>query len=254
MLKKFFIICSFVLCMTFQSFAQSFSSSMNVVAEETRFFFQFGTGIFYKFDLGTEFFADSSNRVFFDVPLFFEADFRFSKDFSVSTGISFNYDLEYYIDGSYDIYKNSLLIDIPVNFKFYPLAKKDDRFDSFYIGLGLFFRAWAVNTYAAYSHDNVYYGNAYEPDNDVVVPGSSFIPFNVGINLFLGNVLPLSRQTGLGIELSLKYSFIPYENGYLCSPYFYGTSGNPLLSFWGDIGMRFFVRFLLNNRSLEYRY
>lgn len=254
MLKKFFIICSFVLCMTFQSFAQAFSSSMSVFAEEKRFFFQFGTGIFYKFDLGTEFFTDSSNRVFFDVPLFFEADFRFLKNFSISTGVSFNYDLEYYINGDYDIYKNSLLIDVPVNFKFYPLAKKDERFDSFYIGAGLFFRAWAVNTYAVYSDSHTYSGNAYDPDNDVVAPGDCFMPFNVGVNLFLGNVLPLNRQIGLGIELSAKYSFIPYENGYLCSPTFDGKSGNVLLSFWGDVGMRFFVRFLLNNRSMEYRY
>lgn len=254
MLKKFLIIFSFVLCTAVHSFGQAFASSMSITTEEKRYFFQFGTGIYYKFDIGSEFFANSSNRVFFDVPLFFEADFRFLKNFSISTGISFDYNLEYYINGDYDIYKNSLLIDVPINFKFYPLAKKDDRFDSFYLGAGLFFRAWAVNTYAAYSDDKTYYGNAYEPESDVVAPGDCFIPVNVGLSLFLGNVLTLNQQTGLGIELSLKYAFIPYENGYITNPNYHGTSGNTLLSFWGDIGMRFFVRFLLNNKAMEYRY
>ena len=254
MLKKFFIIVSFVLCTFCQSFAQSFSSSMSVYAEEKRFFFQLGTGMYYDFDIGSEFFANSANRIFFDVPLFFEADFRLLKNFAINTGISFNYNLEYYIDGEYDIYKNSLFIDVPLNFKFYPLAKKDERFDSFYIGAGLFFRAWAVNTYAAYSDDETYYGNAYEPNNDVVAPGECFVPVNVGVSMFLGNVLRLNQQTGLGVEISLKYAFIPYENGFLAIPNYCGTSGNTLLSFWGDVGMRFFVQFLLNNKAMEYRY
>ena len=254
MLKRFLIICCFAICTLVSSFAQSFASSMSVTAEEKRYFFQLGTGIYYKFDIGSEFFTNSANRVFFDVPLFFEADFRLFQLFSVSTGISFDYNLEYYIDGDYDIYKNSLLIDVPVNFKFYPLAKKDERFDSFYLGAGLFFRAWVVNTYAAYSDDETHYGNAYEPQSDVVAPGDCFVPVNVGLSLFLGNVLRLNQQTGLGVEISLKYAFIPYENGFLASPNYCGTSGNTLLSFWGDVGMRFFVQFLLNNKAMEYRY
>lgn len=237
MRKKNYALVGIIFLLSFPAYSVSANLEMN----ETRIFFQTGVGIAYDLDFGSDFFYNTMNRTFFDVPLFFEIDVRFLPVISLGTGISFIYNLHYYVQNEFDFYKNSLFIDIPFHVKFYPFSKIDNSYSSFYLGFGAFLRLWAVNTYAIYSKENSYIGNAYEPGTNLVLPGECYMPANVGISLFLGNVMRLTEQFGLGIDLFLKYTFIPYVNGYLTQPNARDRSGNVALGFWADVGIKFFV-------------
>lgn len=217
---------------------------------DQKLYFNIGTGIAYDFNLSEDIFYHN-DIVFIDVPLTFEFDYRFKEFVSIMSGVNIVYSHHQYKLNEYDITKNDLFIDIPLNFKFYPIADREESHYFFYIAVGLFIRTWPLNTYTMSYGGNYYQGNGYAPDNKYIQPGSSYMPVNVGTSLSIGNVLKVSDNVGIGLEIYAKYLFLPYINGYFAEPDSKDSNGKTYLNFWGNTGLKLFISFNLTKDRIS---
>ncbi len=233
----------FYLFITLLCFLSVYATESQIKDDTPSVFFMSGVGIGYDLDFGSNFiFASTENRALFDVPLFFEVDVRLNRDFSIGTGIQFIYNLHYYFRSNVEYYRNSLFIDIPVNFRYYPMAKIDPSYSSFYIGAGAFVRFWAVNAMTYYGDGYNHSANVYDQNQtDLSYPSQVYSPANIGLSVFLGNRFAITNRVGLGLDFFFKATLIPNINGYWSTPNTVDSHGNVPLSFWADVGAKFFV-------------
>lgn len=224
-------------------------SAMEMSYSETRYYFNIGAGIAYDFNINSEFFA-RDDVAFFDVPFSLEFDVRFHENVSVGSGINGVYTYHMYSLNGFSIQNHNMFVDIPLNFKFYPLAGREDSHYFFYCGAGIFVRLWAVNRYVMSSSSVTYEGDGYSPDNEYIQPGESYMPVNIGTQFSIGNVLKLNDVVGLGLEINAKYLFMPFINGYLASPAATDNDGQVYLNFMANTGVKLFISFDVTKDSI----
>ncbi|HBI36316.1 MAG TPA: hypothetical protein DDY71_01610 [Spirochaetia bacterium] len=241
MKKYFYILIAYLTALSL--------NAVKLEIENKEVYFNFGTGIAYNFNLSYEVLSPN-DLAFFDIPLSFEFDFRPRRDISFTTGLDFSYNFHLYKLNGFTIENHNLWIDIPFNVKFYPVASREETHYYFYLGAGVFFRAWPLQFYTMKSDSTVYSGNGYAPDNTYIQPGDSFMPVNIGTTFFIGNIFKFSKTVGAGLEIAGKYLFIPYINGYISKSSFNSTNDKVYLNFWGSVGIKLYLHFDLTNKRL----
>lgn len=233
MLKKLLIITFIISIYTLDSV--EFVKSNNVSAR-----FIISTGLAYNLKLSTNFYYQQ-DVLPLSIPLKFAFDTRFTEWFSLYTGIDFVYQIRTYNNtiGSEQItfYNNNFFIDLPLIFKFYPLASKYDIYENFYIGLGVYPHFWLVNNVYFVMGGKSYDENAYLTDNANLPPQKIYTPVNAGFYLSIGNHFTISEKVLFGIELFSDYLFIPVINGYNIDPVFLNGNKVAQMDFYLKFGL-----------------
>lgn len=237
-----------ILCICF-TMMTGILGAIEINHAETRYYFNVGAGIAYDFNINSEFLA-RDDVAFFDVPFSLDFDVRFHENVSIGSGINAVYSYHRYSLNGFSIQNHNMFIDIPLNFKFYPLAGREDSHYFFYCGAGIFVRLWAVNRYIMSSSSVTYEGNSYTPDNEYIQPGECYTPVNVGTQVSIGNVLKLNDIVGFGLEINAKYLFMPFINGYLTSPAATNEDGQVYLNFMASTGIKLFISFDITKDSI----
>lgn len=210
--------------------------------------FNLGLGISYDFNFNREIYA-RNDIIFIDMPLSMEFDIRFRPTVAFTTGADFIYSYHSYKSNGHNVINNSLFITVPLYFKFFPMAELgEEGYSDFYVALGLTAFFWPVNTYYYKTKSGSVSGNNYSQSNTEVYPKETYSFANVGLHLGVGNTKAFSDVVSGGIELYINYLFVPYLNGYYRTPHYY-ENGNVPLNFWGDIGLKIYLGFILNGNS-----
>lgn len=232
------------------SFASLIINSYDYYATHTDIKLNINLGFSYHLPITTDYNTQAAS-LFLDVPLCIGVDIRKSDWVSFYTGIEAIYGINYQKflieDEYYYFYTNSLFIRIPFMAKFYPMFKKNDAFQNFYIGIGGILHFWAINYYYVVTSENlVHTGNNYKPYHDEMPPGDIYTPVNLGLKFCIGNHFYVSNRVLLGIEFYTTYLFIPFINGYYFSRN-YNRGGNVILEFDLNAGLAFSIAVELND-------
>jgi hypothetical protein len=211
-----------------------FSGSGNI---STRFIIT--AGIDYNLKISTNYYYEQ-DILPLSIPLKFGFDTRFAQWFSLYAGVDFIYQIRT-INKSISnepttLYNNNFFIDLPIIFKFYPLASSLDVYENFYIGLGIFPHFWVVNNIYYISGSKSYSENAYDTTNEILPPKNIYTPVNVGFHLSIGNHFPVTDTFLIGIELFSDYLFIPVLNGSYVKPPVMTDNDYPQLDFYINFG------------------
>ena len=228
----------------------SFSASIMFEQELQETYITIGAGLSYNFNFNAD--LDSGTEIaFFDAPLALGVGFRIRRFLSIHTGIHTLYSYHNYKHKGGEIEQHSLLLDLPFELKFYPFAAREATHYHFAIGVGLFARFWPLNHITMTKNDEQYSFNAYTPTTTSIFPGDSYAIANVGTSVTLGNTFMFNERVGGGLELGLRYLFLPYINGYASkSPYRYAGK-NPYLYFNGSIGFRAYLQFIISGSTIQ---
>ena len=244
MLKK---ACIFLFIMiSINIFSIEFARSRSISSR-----FIIGTGICYNLKVSTNYYYQQ-DILPLSIPLKFAFDTRFTDWFSLYTGVDFIYQIRTFNNTinneQVTFYNNSFMIDLPLIFKFYPMASKFDIYENFYIGLGLFPHFWVVNNVYFELNDEKFTLNVYDTENRYLPPKKIYTPVNAGFYLSIGNHFTISDNVLLGIELFSDYLFVPVLNGYYVTPHIVNEDDAVQLDFYIKFGLSMSFAFDLSRR------
>jgi hypothetical protein len=213
--------------------------------------FIISTGISYNLKVSTNYYYQQ-DLLPLSIPLKFGFDTRLTDWFSLYTGIDFVYQIRSFSNaiGSQQItfYNNNFIIDLPLIFKFYPLAQKFDIYENFYVGLGVFPHFWVVNNVYYEYDEKTHIENAYSTDDKYLPPKKIYTPVNAGFYLSIGNHFLITDKVLFGIELFSDYLFVPVLNGYYTDPQVKSNNGMTQMDFYIKFGFSMSFAFDLSRR------